>query len=312
MKTKQHAIARVRQSGIAIVLAMGIVTLAALTATAILVSQSTWARQVELNSGRAQAQLVIQAGLDWARAVLSDDRRASNSDHLGEPWALRLAPIPIDNGSLSGQLDDEQGKFNLNNLVNQGKLNIAQLERFRRLLAALTLPVSLADALADWIDADHELQPRYGAEDAYYLSMQPPYLAANQPLVEVTELSLVRGYDEAVRSRLRPFVTALPRTTTINENTASAEVLSAGIEGLDLDMARSIVAQRGRAHFRNLSDFTSLLPRGIKASPQEIGVSSDYFLASMRVAIGDVQAQGAALLARDNPGWPTVVWRKIP
>ena len=312
MRAKKHAIARVHQSGVAIVLAMGVVTLAALTATAILVSQSTWARQVELNSGHAQAQLIIQAGLDWARAVLSDDLRASNSDHLGEPWALRLAPIPIDNGSLSGQLDDEQGKFNLNNLVSQGKLNIAQLERFRRLLATLMLPVSLADTLADWIDADGQPQPRYGAEDAYYLAMQPPYLAANQPLIEVTELSLVRGYDAAVRARLRPFVTALPRATTINVNTASAEVLSAGIEGLDLDMARSIVAQRGRAHFRNLSDFISLLPRGIKVSPREIGVSSDFFLASMRVTIGDAQAQGEALLARDNAGWPTVVWRRTP
>ena len=84
---------RTRQSGVAIVLAMGVVALAALAATAIMVSQSTWSRQVELSAGHVQAQLIMQAGLDWARAVLSDDRRASTVDHLGEPWALRLPPL---------------------------------------------------------------------------------------------------------------------------------------------------------------------------------------------------------------------------
>ncbi|MFH1603372.1 MAG: type II secretion system minor pseudopilin GspK, partial [Pseudomonadota bacterium] len=68
----------------AIVLAMGVVALAALSATAILVSQSTWARQVELTTDHIQAQAVLQAGADWARALLSDDRRVSNVDHLGE------------------------------------------------------------------------------------------------------------------------------------------------------------------------------------------------------------------------------------
>jgi general secretion pathway protein K len=135
---------RTRQFGVAIVLAMGVVAVAALAATAIMVSQSTWSRQIELTAGHAQAQLLIQAGLDWARAVLSDDRRASNVDHLGEPWALRLPPIPVDNGSLAGHIEDQQGRFNLNNLVKDGKVNLAQLARFRRLLSILDLPPTLA------------------------------------------------------------------------------------------------------------------------------------------------------------------------
>ena len=84
---------RARQRGVAIVLAMGVVALAAMAATAIMVTQSTWARRSELTSDHVQAQLIIKAGVDWARAVLSDDRRASNVDHLGEPWALRLPPM---------------------------------------------------------------------------------------------------------------------------------------------------------------------------------------------------------------------------
>ncbi|HVR82642.1 MAG TPA: type II secretion system minor pseudopilin GspK [Luteimonas sp.] len=303
---------RVRQRGVAIVLAMAVVALAALAATAMMVSQSTWSRQVELTDGHAQAQRLTQAGLDWARAVLSDDRRASNVDTLGEPWALQLPPIPVENGSLAGHIEDQQGKFNLNNLLKDGKVNLAQLVHFRRLLSILALPPALADALADWIDADSEPQPQGGAEDAYYLSLQPPYLAANRPLTDVAELALVHGFDDNVRTRLRPFVTALPRFTAVNVNTASPEVISAMVDGLNLDDARAVVAQRERTYFRSYSDFFSQLPRGLTVPNENISVSSDYFIATMAVTIGEAQARGSALLARENAGWPVIVWRKYP
>ena len=60
---------RSRQRGVAIVLAMSVVALAAMAAVGILVSQSTWARHSELASGHAQAQQLARAGIDWARAV---------------------------------------------------------------------------------------------------------------------------------------------------------------------------------------------------------------------------------------------------
>ena len=301
-----------QQNGVAIVLAMAVVALAALAATAIVVSQSTWSRQLELSAGHAQAQRLIQAGLDWSRAVLSDDRRLGDVDHLGEPWALRLPAMPVDNGSLAGHLEDQQGKFNLNNLVRDGQVDSVQLEHYRRLLSLLELPPSLADALADWIDADRTLQPPDGAEDAYYLSLPSPYLAANTPLSDIAELALVRGYDDRVRERLRPFVTALPKATAINVNTASPEVIAAGIDGLGLDGARALVAQRERGYFRNLSDFQAHLPGGATVAEQDICVGSDYFIATMEVSINDARAHGSALLARGAAGWPLVVWRKLP
>lgn len=311
MKATRPGVALAPQCGVAIVLAMGVVALAALAATAILVSQSTWARQAELTAGHAQAQLLIQAGLDWSRAVLSDDRRAGNIDNPGEPWALRLPPIPVEGGSLTGQIEDQQGKFNLNNLLKGGRVNLTQLAYFRRLLSILALPPALADALVDWIDADGEPQQQDGAEDETYQALQPPYLAANRPLIDVSELVLVRGFDNAVRARLRPFVTALPGFTAVNANTATAEVLAAVVDGLDLDGARAVVAQRERAYFRNFSDFFNQLPPGLIVPNDNISVSSDYFIATMQVTMDGAQARGSALLVRGKSGWPAVVWRKI-
>jgi general secretion pathway protein K len=304
--------ARAPQHGVAVVLAMGVVALAALAATAMLVSQSTWSRQAELNAGHAQARLLIEAGLDWARAVLSDDRSISNVDHPGEQWALRPPPVPVDNGSLAGQIEDEQGKFNLNNILSEGKVEPVQLAQLRRLLEILELPPALAGALADWIDSDREPQPQDGAEDAYYLALRAPYFTANRALIDLAELALVRGFDDNVRARLRPFVTALPRFTAVNANTAAPEVIAAVIEGLGLDAARAMVEQRERAYFRNYSDFFSQLPAGLIVAPQSISVSSDYFMATTRVTVGGARAQGSALLARGSAGWPVIVWRKSP
>ena len=298
------------QKGVAIVMAMSVVALATIATTAMMTTQSTWSRESELQVDHAQAQVLIQAGVDWARAVLSDDRRSNNIDHLNEPWALRLSPMPVDNGELAGYIEDQQGAFNLNNLVTGGKINALQLERFRRLLSILGLPATLAYSLADWIDADNDPQPNGGAEDEYYLALQPPYLAANRPLIDVAELALVRGFDDQVRARLSPFVSALPASTALNVNTASPEVLSAVIEGLDLDAARVLVAQRERIYFRDYGDFVSRLPRGIEVASNDLIVSSKYFVARVRVTIGGAEARGMALLARPDIGWPAVVWRK--
>ncbi len=298
------------QRGVAVVMAMSVVALAAIATTTMMTTQSMWSRESELSVDHAQAQVLIQAGVDWARAVLSDDRRFNNIDHLKEPWALRLPPMPVDNGELAGYIDDQQGAFNLNNLATGGKISVVQFERFRRLLSILGLPTTLGYALADWIDADNEAQPNAGAEDEYYLSLQPPYLAANRPLTDVAELARVRGFNDEVRARLSPFVSALPANTAINVNTASAEVLSAVIEGLDLDAARALVAQRERAYFRDYADFSSLLPRGIEIATNDLMVTSRYFVARVRVTIGGAEARGTALLARSDIGWPAIVWRK--
>ncbi len=300
------------QAGVAIVLAMGVVALATMAASAIMITQSTWARQGELTAAHVQAQTLIQAGVDWARAVLSDDRRLSNVDHPSEPWALRLPPMPVEGGELAGFIEDQQGLFNLNNVVRDGKVNLTQLAYFQRLLSVLGLPVALADTLADWIDADSEPQPQGGAEDDTYLAMQPPYLTANRPLSDVAELALVSGFDEGVRARLRPFVTALPRHTPVNANTASPEVLAAIFDGLGLDGARALIARRGPAYFRDSTDFVRQLPQGVQLETADISFGSNYFLATLRVTIGGAQARGVALLARDDAGWPDIVWRKVP
>ncbi len=274
-----------KQQGVAIVLAMSIVALAALAATTMMVTQSTWSRHIELSNDHAQALLVSHGGLDWARAVLSDDSRASNVDYAGEPWAMNLPAIPVENGSLNGHIDDQQGKFNLNNTVKDGVVNLAQLDNFRRLLSTLALPIELADTLANWINN-------------------------NQTLIDISDLTLVQGFDDDVRTRLRPFITALPKFTAVNVNTATPEVIAAIINGLTLDEARAITAQRQRSYFRTPADFFNIVPAGLIVANENISVNSHYFMVTLNTTIHDAQAQGSALLVRNDNAWPVIVWSR--
>ena len=73
----------------------------------------------------------------------------SSVDHLGEPWAMRLPPVPVERGELTGRIDDQQAAFNLNNLVRSGAVSPPHLAQFRRLLAVLDLPDALAGALPE-------------------------------------------------------------------------------------------------------------------------------------------------------------------
>jgi general secretion pathway protein K len=178
------------------------------------------------------------------------------------------------------------------------------------LLTLLDLPDTLADALADWIDVDSEPRPQHGAEDEYYSVLNPSYLTANRLLTDVAELARIRGFNRDIRARLRPFVTALPSFTTVNVNTAPPEVLAAIVEGLGIGNARTLTLQRARAHFRDQADFLNRLPQGAGGEESDIGTSSNYFLATLSVAIGEAQAEGVVLLNRDEGGWPAIVWRK--
>ena len=117
-----------------------------------------------------------------------------------------------------------------------------------------------------------------------------------------------------MRARLRPFVTALPRFTPVNVNTASPEVLAAVVARAGARRrARALTAQRSRAYFRNLTEFLVQLPAGAVVDGNDITTASQYFMASVRVTHRRrAGARQRAAGTRVGRGWPAVVWRKYP
>ena len=301
-----------KQKGVAIIMVLLMVALATSLAAFMATQQNLWQRQVESQFDRAQARRVSVAAIDWARAVLADDARTSSIDHDKELWATRLPAMAVENGEVIGAIEDRQGLFNLNNLVRNGATSAPDVEQFQRLLDVLGLPGELAAALADWMDANSEAQYPGGAEDGYYLALARPYRAANRPLTELGELSLVKGFDSRTIASLSSFVSVLPGPGPINVNFAPPEVLVAVAQNMTLSDARLLVQQRAGHPFKDVADFRARLPHGgIQVSDFNIAVSSQFFLVTGRASVGRAQVTTQAILQRSGGGWPSVVWQSV-
>jgi general secretion pathway protein K len=298
-----------RQRGAAVIVAMLVVALAAMAASSFMFRSRVEWRRLENLTRLDQAHWVLRAAEQWGAAVLRDDARLSSVDHLGEVWAMQLPPVEAEGYQVSGRMEEQDGRFNLNNLVAGGKVNDAQLLIFTRLLRILRLPENLAVAAADWLDEDESPLNQDSAESAYYAGLSPPYRAANHPLVSVNELLGVKGFDRDVLAALRPFVTALPTGSAINVNTAPPEVLAAMVDGLGQAEAYAMAAKRERIYFRDLQDFQRALPDGLGPPDVTTSVSSQYFVVQARIRHERLAIGSQALFRRQGQGFPTFIWR---
>jgi general secretion pathway protein K len=285
------------QSGIALLSAI----LITLTATAIIVSITH--EEAFAIRKTSRIQLMDRAGLyalgleDWARIFLQKDRKDSNIDHLGEDWAVGIPGLPIENGLLSGFIEDEQAKFNLNNLI----VSAEWVKRFMLLCDNLEVDKTFVPALMDWIDDDFTVRYPDGAEEHY-----ETYRVANRPMADISELLLVKNVDVELYDSLKPYITALPTTTDINVNTMSEAIYLSLGENLD---AKTFSEERDKEEFSSVQDFIDRLQ--IPIDETGLSVTTEYFHAYGQVSQGDLVLNLDSLLHRDQSGKTSVANRSL-
>jgi general secretion pathway protein K len=281
------------QSGVALITVLLITAVITIIVASMATQQSVDIRRTANILDRNQAYLFTLGAEDWAKRVLDEDRKKGSLDYRLEDWAVSLPPIEVEGGSISGFIQDRNGCFNLNNLVENGVGRPDDINRFRRLLAALELSPDLADAIVDWIDTDNQVSYPGGAESDYYARLDPPYAIANRTLISSSELAAVKGMTPEIMAKLRPQVCALPKRTRININTATPEVLMTLAPNMTPAIVDAIIEARdapvsgvpSKGYFKNVSElytipqFNAILNSAIKAQiQQDYGVASDFFL----------------------------------
>lgn len=299
------------QRGVALIGAVMVVSLVAVVAAAMLSQQHYSMRRTgTLLHGEQAFKYALGAEL-WASVILARDAEDTKIDSLDEDWAIVLPPLPVEGGTVQGQIIDQQGRFNLNNLVkDDGEGNPEAIKQFTRLLELLELDEQLVNPLVDWLDRDEQTRYPAGAEDGEYLSKEPPYRAANGPAAGLSELRLVQGFTEEVFEALAPHITVLPTPTPINVNTATAAVLASLGEELELSDGEALVEERDGEPFESKADFLSKTAlAGQKLFEVDMAVTSDYFLAAGHVQVGVGELWLSSLLYRQQED-VTLVWRQ--
>ena len=306
---------RCAERGAAVITALLTVALVAGLASALVADYGAGLENLAGRRDQAQARWLARGAVDWGRNVLADDRRRTRVDHLGEPWAIRVPPMTVDEGEVSGELKDLSGLFNLNNLAPAGEASEAHAEAFVRLAGAVGIDAVEADEIArritDWIDSDGLSSLTGGDEAGEFRALGALQSPPDGPLAHLDEVDAIAGIRPEALARLRPFLVALPAPSQINANTAGAEVLHAIIPELPLDAARILVAERERAWFKDLPDINARLPQGSgPVVADQTAVVSDYILATGRARYGLSVVRMEVLLHR-HQNWPDIVWQRI-
>lgn len=290
-----------RQRGAALLVAMVVLTLVATLASGMVWAQWRALQVEQAERARAQAGWVLTGALDWARLILREDNR--NSDHLGEPWAVPLAEARLstflaadkDNNTdsgpeafLAGQIADAQALFNLRNLVDGAQVSAPDLKALQKLCSHLGLDPALADRLAQGL-----LEATNGTVQ---LQRATQGLLAPQRLEDLAWL----GPTEAELAPLKPHLVLLPVRTALNLNTASRELLSASIEGLDLGGADRLVQARQGTPFKSTQDAQVLLPTGVVLDARRHAAKSDYFFVQGRLRLEQRVLEEQSLVWRNG------------
>ncbi|MDI2146183.1 type II secretion system minor pseudopilin GspK [Pseudomonas sp. ITA] len=307
------------QRGVAIIGALLIAAVVAVIAGQILARQSLLTRVVENEQRREQGRWLLLGGVELSRQVLWEARKDHLLTHPSQSWAL-----PIKEGAFEGHIEDELGKFNLNNLMQNGATDQAQNERFERLCRLINVNSRLCRRIATRVAAAYprrllplehvaKTSARFNSGRQTSPGAQRE-LAAERPMLrDLDDLRGLKGMDDQVMARLARHVTVLPANTWINCNTASAQVLAASVPGLSLERAQGLTRQRDKGQwFLNFGDFVNRLNQpqlSLESIP--VVVSSDWFRLYGQVLQGSQRVHVQALLYGNEDRQPQVIWSRV-
>jgi general secretion pathway protein K len=334
-----------RQRGIAMLVAILLVALGTILAADIAYRNAMSARRATATLSFDEALLVAQGAEALSayglRAVLTQGRAGSTGTvdvTAQQPWAQPVGPIEVVPGvTLEAQLEDMQGRFNLNWLVTPasgqsglppsaananpgsstgapGQPDPTTVDAFRKLLELSQVDPKWVDMVVDWIDRDN-LPQTQGAEDSAYMGQNPPYLAANQYITSTTELLALPGFGRENYAKLAPFIAALPPGSKLNVCTAKGHVLDAFNKNQN-EWSDEAALQKHRAGapgcFPDLATINSNLgSTNVGAQTSRFEQSSHYFRLSSLITIGSAEFNLYSLLYLDQQNFVHPIQRSF-
>jgi general secretion pathway protein K len=311
---------------------MLVVTIATVLAVELIWDLNLDLRRTETILAREQG-LQVAYGLELLAAQLleadyEDDPQAP--DTLLERWAQQYN-FPFEGGQVIGKLDDMQGRFNLNNLINaNGQKDEIAKEQLRRLVRVATTgldreqqvnPDTIVDSIVDWLDAD-QLAELGGAEDGFYTTLEPPYRAGNFWFTSISELQAVNGMTPPAFRALQGLVSALPPAPTgrrsVNVNTAPEPVLRSLCEEFTEVQTAALVEQQQSSPFESTEEFRQAVaiddpnqPPSDCLTDNVIGITSNFFRLTVIVSIGTTRLAMYSLLERNQQGTVATRYRSF-
>ncbi|WLG53261.1 type II secretion system minor pseudopilin GspK [Pseudomonas sp. FP1742] len=325
---KAYSLAVAKQRGMAIISALLIAAVVAVIAGGMLTRQTVFTRSLEAEQSRVQGAWVLHGGIEISRHLLWDARRRDPLTRLDQPWAQPLVLARNDGRDLpfEGRLEDEQGKFNLRNLVANERIDEEQLVNFQRLCQLIGVNGALSQRISQRVIASYprllnperadKTPPESGFDsgrDTSPNAVRKPQLPTRPMLRSLDDLRSVEGMNDALLAQISPYLTILPANTWLNGNTASAPVLAAYVPGLSVERAQALIAERDSGQwFINRGDFVNRLRMPhLELVTIKVGITSDWFRLRGKARSDQRRVSLEALLHRSEDRLPEVIWSRV-
>ena len=307
--------------GAALLVAMVLLSVVATLASGMVWQQWKGVQVETAERSRAQTAWVLQGALDWSRLILREDARSGRSTNLNEPWATPLAEARLSTflatdaehntetgpeAFLAGTISDAQSRYNLRNLILDGKVVPAQLAVLQRLCLSAGLSEGVASQVATGLLAA-QASANLTAGNTGNVS-NTSNSSAPLPPQQLADLAWL-GLDTTRIERLSAVANLLPVRSALNLNTASREVLAAVVTGLGLGGADRLVQHRLRAPFNDLAAASALLGASVTLTPGEVDVRSSYFEVRGRLRLEQRLLSEQTLVSRSSAGEVVAVQR---
>jgi general secretion pathway protein K len=269
-----------------------------------------------------RATYLARSGINVGLGLLAADARQDAQtlattpgsgaiDTLNDVWAVPFPPMPLEGGTVSLSIVDEERKINLNGMVFNGQLNQAAILRVQRLFTILDVNVDLVQAIVDWIT------PGGGANGGgadFYMGLKPPYQPRFAAMPTIGDLQMIKGFNEAIFNRVAPFVTVMP-VVAINANTAPPQVLASLEPELmeDQKIVQQIVEQRAIRPFSTPTEITDLVGAGDLATrvSHDVQLKSQFFTINGTGTYAGARKIITATFHRETNGIGTLAsWRE--
>ncbi|HEX5359783.1 MAG TPA: type II secretion system minor pseudopilin GspK [Fluviicoccus sp.] len=300
-----------QQAGVALLTVLLVVAMASILAVSMIKAQQSLLQRSASVFTQDQAYLYTLGAETLARTVLQEDadndKQGQAQDSLGEDWARKVPPFPVEGGAVQARLEDLQGRFNLNSLWQDNQVNMAAYGVYQRLLAQVGVSTGLVSPVIDWLDPDSLPYDSEGAEEDWYLRLKPAYRNANRPFASISELALLRGYTPEIVQKIAPYVCALPTVTAINVNTAAPMLIASLSDSISYNMAKEMVKERpGKGYgsvdnFLQQPGFSSMAADDRQALAKLLDVRSRFFEVRAEAEIdGKRRVLSARLMRTDN------------
>ena len=284
----------------------------------ILASAVTWKSyssiiRAEAQQDVAQARWILKAAIDYSRWILIADSNGLQGqsvqiDHLQEPWAQKIPYNKLDKlftsklneadqkffslAGLTGQIKDEQSKFNLAR-ITENKNSIVAEQGLKILFNELYIKNYVFQKFLSLLKKEHTILLGENLSNFSYLY---PLKQRRKSLKKIISLLKLNSEKERL---LASNLTWLSKPTPININTASIEVITATFNESNKEKLINLFQAVQKFPLRSLNEISTFYNNKF-ISKNLIDVKSDFFTVTGYAHFGKAELGFNALLHRNG------------